>query len=243
MVGGTRFPQGPGSLQNTQGTQGVSTRFDPANPPPWLRGLMAVNPNLVRDLSADPGLRAFLEANKSSLVQWEKPPQGAVADKLTWPTWCHATTIVPAAVRDEEYIIVVARGSAYQNNGRVQLPLETGRTATSDGRIVFVGKTSDFLNTQQPADEGGHYPGAINVDIQLPVAGAPGENVSLAYARVKPDAQGRVHSFRSGWPDSFQGVTGGYSGRELPQVRVHGGRDQLADSPDGCSAVATASVI
>ena len=246
MVGGPRFPPGPSTFQNAhnaQNTQGVSTRFDPANPPAYLRGLMAVNPNLARDLAADPGLRAFLEANKSSLVQWEKPPQGMVADQLTWPTWCHATTIVPAAVRDEEYIIVVARGSAYQNQGRVQLPLENGRTGTSDGRIVFVGKTLDYLNTQQPADEGGHYPGAINIDIQLPVAGAPGENVSLAYARVRPDPQGRVHSSRSGWPDSFQGVYGGYSGRELPQVRVHGGKNQLADSPDGCGTAATASVI
>lgn len=237
MVGGVRFPPGSSPIQ------GVAPNFDPNAPPPYLRGLLAVNPNLARDLAADPGLRAFLDANKANLVQWEKPPQGSVADTLTWPVWCHATTIVPAAVRDQEYIMVVARGSAYQNNGRVQLPLQDGRAGSSDGRIVFVGKTSDFLNTQQPADENGHYPGAINIDIQLPVAGAQGENVSLAYCRVQPDSQGRVHGSRSGWPDSFQGVYGGYSGRELPQLRVHGGRNQLADSPDGCSAPATASVV
>jgi hypothetical protein len=237
MVGGVRFPFGP------TGAQVVAPSFDPNNPPPYLRGLMAVNPNLARDLAADPGLRLFLDVNKSSLVQWEKPPQGTAADTLTWPIWCHATTIVPAAVRDEEYIVVVARGTAYQNAGRVRLPLQDGKNASSDGRIVFVGKTADFLSTQQSADEGGHYPGAINIDIQLPVAGAPGEDVSLAYCRVKPDGQGRVHPHRSAWPDSFQGVYGGYSGRELPQVRVHGGRSQLADSPDGCSAAATASVI
>lgn len=239
MVGGVRFP--PGSFA----TQAVTPpfTFDANNPPPWLRGLLAANPNLARDLAADPGLRSFLEANKANLVQWEKPPQGTVADTLTWPTWCHATTIVPPAVRDEEYIIVVARGSAYQNQGRVQLPLQDGRTASSDGRIVFVGKTRDYLHTQVPADEGGHYPGAIDIDITLPVAGAPGEDVHLSYARVKPDAQGRVHSSRSGWPDSFQGVSGGYSGRELPQVRVRGGRQQVADSPDGCGTAATARVI
>ncbi len=174
MVGGVRFPPGPLS------SQGVTPSFDPSAPPPYLRGLLAVNPNLARDLAADPGLRAFLDANKASLVQWEKPPQGTVADQLTWPIWCHTTNIVPAAVRDEEYIVVVARGSAYTNNGRVQFPLQDGRfgppgarAGSSDGRIVFVGKTADFLGTQQPADENGHYPGAIDIDITLPRASPP----------------------------------------------------------------------
>lgn len=237
MVGGVRFPNSPFA------TLSVAPSFDAAAPPPYLRGLLAVNPNLARDLAADPGLRAFLDANKSSLVQWEKPPQGMVADQLTWPIWCHATTIVPAAVRDEEYVVIVARGSAYQNQGSVQLPLQDGRSGSSDGRIVFVGRTSDYLATQRPSDDNGHYPGAIEIDVQLPVAGAPGESVSLAYCRVKPDAQGRVHSNRSGWPDSFRGVFGGYSGRELPNVQVRGGRNQLATCPDDISKPARADLV
>lgn len=205
-----------------------------AGVPAWLGGLLAVNPKLAHDYKTDPGLRAFLDANKTNLVEWSSPPAGRVADSVTWETWCHATTNVPATVRDQEYIVVVARGSAYANANEVAFPLQNGRAASSDGRIAFVGRTADFLATQKPADENGHYPGAITVDISLPVAGSAGEKVSLAYCRVKPDASGRMHPSHSGWPDSFVGVFGGYSGREL-EVKLAGNRRQFAESPDGCS--------
>jgi hypothetical protein len=205
-----------------------------AGVPAWLGGLLAVNPKLASLYKSDPGLRAFLDANKDNLVEWTAPPAGRVADRVTWEVWCHATATVPAAVRDEEYIIVVARGTAYRNAGEVTFPLQNGRAASSDGRIVFVGKTADYLANQRPADEGGAYPGAIAVQIQLPVAGDAGESVSLAYCRAKPDANGRMHPSRSGWPDSFVGVFGGYSGREL-DIKVAGGRRQFADAPLGCS--------
>lgn len=210
--------------------------------PPYLRGLCAANPNLARDYANDPGLRAFIDANKSNLVQWEKPPAGTVSDQVNWQTWCHTTSIVPAAVRDEEYIMVVARGSAYENKGAVRIPLHDGSEASSSGRVVWVGKTKDLLHTQQKADEGGHYPGAITVDVALPVAGKAGEKVELCYARFKPDAQGRAHRSHSGWPDSFRGVSGGYSGRELT-LTLAGGRSQQVDSPDGCSQRSTARVV
>jgi hypothetical protein len=215
---------------------------DATTTPPYLRGLATVNPNLLRDYAADPGLRAFLDANRSSLVQWTTPPPGNVADKLNWETWCHTTNIVPAKVRDEEYIVVVARGSAYANNGRLRLPLHDGGEASSSGRIVWVGKTKDLLSTQKKADENGHYPGAITVDVTVPLAGKPGEKVELCYARVSPDNQGRMHRSHSGWPDSFQGVSGGYSGREL-SVTLAGGRTQQVDSPDGCSTRSVARLL
>jgi hypothetical protein len=210
--------------------------------PPYLRGLCAVNPHLAGDYASDPGLRAFLDGNKANLVQWEKPPPGTVADRVNWQTWCHTTSIVPAAVRDEEFIVVVARGSAYDNKGALRIPLQDGGEATASGRIVWVGKTKDLLHTQQKADEGGHYPGAITVDVALPVAGRPGERVELSYARLKPDAQGRAHRSHSGWPDSFRGVAGGYAGRELSLTLV-GGRQQQVDSPDGCSTRSTAQLV
>ena len=210
--------------------------------PPYLRGLAAVNPNLARDYNADPGLRTFLDANKANLVQWEKPPAGKVADTVNWETWCHTTNIVPAAVRDEEYIVVVGRGSAYANSGNIQFPLQNGGNATSDGRIIYVGKTKDYLATQQVADEKGHYPGAISVDINWPVAGTAGEKVSLSYARLKPDTQGRFHPYHSGWPDTFSGASGGYSGRELT-LTLAGGCKQQVDSPDGCSTRSTAKLV
>lgn len=210
--------------------------------PPYLRGLVAANPALAGHYGSDPGLRAFLDANKASLVQWEKPPAGTVADTVNWETWCHTTNVVPEAVRDEEFIVVVARGSAYQNNGRIKLPLHDGAEASAAGRIVYVGKTKDLLSTRKKADEGGHYPGAITVDVNWQVAGAAGEQVELSYARVKPDEQGRMHRSHSGWPDTFQGVHGGYSGRELT-LTLAGGRRQQVDSPDGTSIRSTACIV
>ncbi|OGQ09825.1 MAG: hypothetical protein A2138_19175 [Deltaproteobacteria bacterium RBG_16_71_12] len=221
-----------GPVRQATGGFNVAT-FDPNQPPPYLRGLLGANPSLAGDLVADVGLRAFVDANRSSLVQFEKPPPGTVADRVTWHTWCHATTIVPPAVRDEEYIVIVARGSAYQNAGQVQLPLQGGGTATSDGRIVWIGKTKDLLGSACPENDP-HYPGSMTVDVVLDVVGRPGEQIELAYARVKPDAQGRVHRSRSGWPDSFRGVFGGYSGREL-DLTLAGGRNQVVDAPDGLS--------
>jgi hypothetical protein len=223
---------------------GVAATIAQPAPSASLNGLCSVNPRLAADYKADPGLRAFIDANKDNLVEWTPVslPPGTVADRLTWETWCHATTIVPVAARDEEYIVVIARGTAYKNAAEVTFALQNGRTATSDGRIAFIGKTRDFLATQKVADEGGHYPGAITVDVKVPVAGAAGESVSLAYCRVKPDAQGRMHPHHSGWPDSFVGVSGGYAGRELT-VKVAGNRTQYAESPDGCSAECVARFV
>jgi hypothetical protein len=222
----------------TATTQVTAVAGDPNAIPVWLRPLAAAHANVKRDYAADAGLRAFLDVNKASVVQWENAPKGKVVDKATWETWCHTTTRVPAAVRDEEYIVVVARGSAYDNTGNVKLPLQNGGQASADGRIVFVGKTSDFLHTQQKADEGGGYPGAITVEIEFPVAGDLGENVELQYARVKPNAQGQLHSSESGWPDGWKGVYGGFSGRNTTATIV-GGRQEI-DCPDGTSTRATA---
>jgi hypothetical protein len=214
--------------------------------PPWLRPLFAVHPNLATDYAKDAGLRAFLDVNKASIVQSEKAPAGKIVDKATWTTWCHTTNIVPAVQRDQEYIVVIARGSAYANSGSVKLPLQGGGEATGQGRIVFVGKTADFLASQEKADEGGSYPGAICIDIAFPVAGDPGEAVELSYSRVKPDAQGRLHSSQSGWADGLSGVYGGFSGRNTtltvstdPKVA----RAQEIDCPNGTSIRATSTLV
>ncbi|HEY1100738.1 MAG TPA: hypothetical protein VGF99_17495, partial [Myxococcota bacterium] len=195
-------------FSNTVGaTNGVSTAGTGGAIPAHLAGLVAVNPKLAEYYKADAGLRALLDHNKANLVEFgNQPPAGKVADKVTWETWCHATSIVPAHVRDEEYVVIVARGTAYKNPNDIQIPLQNGKNATSDGRIVYVGKTKDLLGTQKKADENGHYPGAITVDVSIPVAGAAGEKVSLAYARISPNAAGQSHPSHSGWPDSFEGV-------------------------------------
>lgn len=231
----------PGSTPLTN-VNAVNTAPATGEIPAYLRPLVALNPNLPTYYAQDPGLRAFLDANKANIVQWEKPPAGKVADSVNMETWCHTTTIVPAKVRDQEYIIGVARGSAYANAGQVKFPLNNGQFATSEGRINFVGKTKDYLATQKVADEHGHYPGAITVDIKFPLAGKPGENISFAYCRVQPDEKGQFHPSFSGWPDSFKGVWGGYSGRELDWT-VQGGKKVQVDSPDGCSERSTGKVV
>lgn len=226
--------------QNTAVAATTNTGGAPAVPT-WLAGLVAVHPAIADHYKKDPGLRAFLDANRANLVD-SGLPAGAVKDSVTWETWCHATSNVPVAERDQEYVVVVARGSAYKNQNEVQFPLQNGKTASSDGRIVFIAKTSDLLHTQKDADEGGHYKGAITVDVTIPVGGAAGEKVSLAYCRVRPDAKGAVHPHHSGWPDSFSGVMGGYSGREL-EMKVSGGRRQFVESVDGCSTTSSAKLL
>ena len=228
----------------TTATRAVGTPAGAA-PPAYLAGLLAANPNLARDLKADPGLRTFLEHNKANIVEFGgQPPAGKVADTVTWETWCHTTTIVPANVRDEEYIVIVARGSAYKNAAEVEFPLTNGKTAHTDGRIVYVGKTKDLLGTQKKADENGHYPGAITVDVTMQIAGTPGEKISLAYSRVTPNANGAVNGSQSGWPPSVEGggVWSGFAGREL-DVKLAGGRKQFAESPDGCSTMGVAKLV
>jgi len=230
-------------LNGQVGSVGAAGNSSSAAIPAHIAGLVALNPKLADNYRNDPGLRALLDLNKANLVEFgNQPPAGKVADKVTWETWCHATSIVPVALRDEEYVVVVARGTAYKNPDDIKIPLNTGKNATSDGRIVYVAKTKDLLGTQKSADEGGHYKGAITVDVTIPVAGVAGEKVSLAYARISPNAAGQSHSSHSGWPDSFEGVWGGYSGREL-DVTVAGNRKQMAESPDGCSAMSQAKLV
>lgn len=199
--------------------------FDASNPPAHLKPLLAMNPKLARDLVQDPGLRAFLERNRDRLVSASTGTSPShVRDDVTLDTWCHSTSIVPPAVRDEEYIMVVARGSAYAGAaGDIEIPLDDGKLATTDGRIVWMGKTKDLLATFVP-DTDGHYPGSGAVSIELPVHGAKGERVALTYCRFKPDAQGRASPRHAAWPDTFRGVYGGYAGRDQKVVIAGGAR-------------------
>lgn len=200
--------------------------FDASNPPAHLRPLLAMNPTLARDLVTDPGLRAFLHRNRDHLVNPAHVASQHVKDDVTLDTWCHSTSIVPPSVRDEEYIMVVARGSAYPTTGDVEIPLDDGKLATTDGRILWIGKTKDLLATFV-ADTDGHYPGSGAVSVQLPVHGNKGERVALTYCRFKPDAQGRASPRHAAWPDTFRGVFGGYSGRDQKLVVTGGARPHL----------------
>lgn len=208
--------------------QSANVSFDASNPPAHLKPLLALNAKLARDLVQDPGLRAFLERNRDHLVTAVTGTgAGHVKDEVTLDTWCHSTSIVPPAVRDEEYIMVVARGSAYATTGDIEIPLDNDTVATTDGRILWIGKTKDLLATFV-ADTDGHYPGSGAVSIDLPVFGAKGERVALSYCRFKPDAQGRASPRQAAWPDTFRGVYGGYSGRDQKLVIAGGARTHLA---------------
>jgi hypothetical protein len=209
-------------------TPSAQVSFDASNPPAHLKPLLAMNPKLARDLVSDPGLRAFLDRNRAQLVtDLAEIPGARVKDDVTLDTWCHGTNIVPASARDEEYIMVVARGSAYASAaGDIEIPLDSGSVATTDGRIVWMGKTKDLLATFV-ADTDGHYPGSGAVSIELPVFGAKGERVALTYCRFKPDAQGRASPRQAAWPDTFRGVFGGYAGRDQKLVIAGGARPHL----------------
>ena len=193
-----------------------------------LAGLCAMNPLLKGHIDTDPGLKAFLDKNAGALISFSpsSPPPRSVRTDVDFESWCHGTQIVAPALRDEEYIVVVARGSAYQAGKQIEIPLTNGGKGTSDGVIAFVGKTKDYLATFVP-DNDHHYPGSGGVKCQFPVFGAPGEKVELTYCRIKPDAQGRAHANHSAWPDSFHGVFGGYAGRDREVLTVSGGTVQL----------------
>ena len=215
--------------QTVTQTLGSSTSFDASNPPAHLKGLLALNPKLAQHLVSDPGLRAFLELNKDKLVG-AAPPAGALKDDVKLDTWCHGTGTVSAAVRDEEYIVVVARGSAYPTTGNIEFPLQGSGKGTSDGRILYVCKTKDVMNTFV-ADDKTHYPGSGAVSIDLPAYGKKGERVELTYCRIKPDAQGRAHAHHAAWPDTFDGVYGGFSGRDQ-ELSIKGGGKLHLECPE-----------
>jgi hypothetical protein len=197
-----------------------------------LGRLYAVNPKLEGQLKADPGMRAFLEANKDAIVAFDPAhaPTGAVRTHVDVDTWTHATSIVPPRVRDEEWIVVVLRGSAYEGKKNIEIPLQGGGKGTSDGVIAFVGRSGDYQHTFVD-DKDAHYPGAGSITFPLAVFGKAGEKVEVSYCRIKPDAQGRAHPQHAAWPDSFDGVYGGYDGRDRSVTIQPGGKVRLKN-PD-----------
>lgn len=217
----------PGTGTSTNAVSNNAGGGAAANP---LARLYALNPKLEGQVKADPGLRAFLEKNAGAIANVDTPPPGSVKSTVSFDTWTHATSIVPPAIRDEEYIVVVARGSAYQGKQDVEIPLQGGGKGTSDGVIAYVGRSGDYVGTFVD-DNDNHYPGAGTITFGLPVHGKPGEKVELTYCRIKPDAQGKAHPSRAAWPDSFDGVYGGYAGRDR-SVTVQAGAALKLKNPD-----------
>jgi hypothetical protein len=153
-----------------------------------------------------------------------------VKTAVTFDSWTHATSIVPPSIRDEEFIVVIARGSAYRGQQKVQIPLTDGGMGSSDGVIAYVGRSGDYQHTFVD-DNDSHYPGAGSITFGLPVVGKPGEQVELTYCRIRPDAQGRAHPHHAAWPDSFDGVFGGYAGRDR-SVTIQAGATLRLKNPD-----------
>ncbi len=199
----------PGSPVSAVSTAPAAAHADP------LQRLFALNPKLEAQVKADPGLRAFLTRNKDVIatVDPQHPPAGAVKTDVKFESWTHATSIVPPSIRDEEFIVVIARGSAYQGKKNVEIPLQGGGMGTSDGVIAYVGRSGDYQHTFVDDNEKS-YPGSGAITFALPVVGKPGEKLELTYCRIKPDAAGKAHPHHAAWPDSFDGVYGGYSGRD-----------------------------
>lgn len=211
------------------GAIGAATNAAPTDA---LSRLYALNPKLEAQAKADPGLKAFLTRNVGALatVDTQQPPAGSVKTQLKFDSWTHATSIVQPSIRDEEYIVVVARGSAYGSNQKVQIPLQGGGLGTSEGSIVYVGRSGDYQGTFVD-DKDAHYPGAGSISFALPVVGKPAEKVELSYCRIKPDAKGNSHPHHAAWPDSFEGVYGGYAGRDR-SVTIKAGAAVHLKNPD-----------
>jgi hypothetical protein len=212
------------TVNNNLRTGGVASPSTSAATQSPLARLYALNGKLESQVKADPGLRTFLERNKDAIVSFDasRPPAGAVRTDVRFDTWTHATSTVPPRERDEEYIVVIARGTAYRGTKDVEIPLQGGGKGTTDGMIAYVGRSGDYLNTFVD-DKDPHYPGAGAIHFPLPVFGKPGESVELTYCRFKPDPQGRAHPSHAAWPDSFDGVYGGYAGRDRTLTIKPGG--------------------
>lgn len=216
----------PGQRAAAVQNNAAATSTDP------LQRLYALNPKLEGQVKADAGLRSFLEKNKNVIysVDLQNPPAGAVKTQVKFDSWAHSTSIVPPAIRDEEYIVVIARGSAYAGKQKVEIPLQGGGKGTSDGVIAYVGRSGDY-NATFVDDNDKHYPGAGSLSFNLPVVGKPGEKVELTYCRIKPNPQGLSSPHHAAWPDSFDGVYGGYAGRDRT-VTVQAGASLHLKNPD-----------
>lgn len=224
----TTIPPNRAGSPSISGTGAVTAGGAAASDP--LQRLYALNPKLAGQVAKDPGLKAFLEKNKNVVANIDSPPPGSVKAQISFDTWTHSTQIVPPAIRDEEFIVVIARGSAYQGKQQVEIPLQGGGKGTSDGVIAYVGRSGDYVGTFVD-DNDKSFPGAGTITFGLPVVGKPGEKIELTYCRIKPDAQGQAHPSRAAWPDSFDGVYGGYAGRDR-EVVVQAGATIKLKNPD-----------
>jgi hypothetical protein len=183
-----------------------------------FEGLLATNPKLADQLKTHPGLKKLLDDNKDAISRQVAPAAGQVRAEMTDVTWTHTTSIVPPKVRDEEFIFVVAQGSAYKGN--VNLPLTDGKKVEMDGQIVFVGRTGDFPwqsevdranKATDPKDkaerlkEERSYPGSGYSTIQYPLYGKPGEDVTISYVRFNPTQDGKVNPREAAWAPTSKG--------------------------------------
>jgi hypothetical protein len=185
-------------------------------------------------LQRKPGLRVFLDLNKDAIFSPQRLQPGHQIMPVAWEGWGHST--VPDDVRKEEISIVVARtGDA--SSPRVKVPLQNGKTVELPPgyQIVYVGREGDHPRMKEKGG-GSQY-------LQMfDVAGKPGDKLQLAYMRVDPDAQGRMHPHHSGWPDARLGgndpswpqeLTGYYPGGRNELVTIQAGPEPaLIRAPD-----------
>jgi hypothetical protein len=190
------------------------------NLPAHFDALVSVNPKLAAQLKSHAGLRKLFDDNKDAISKTIAPGAGQVRADMTDVTWTHTTSIVPPKVRDEEFIVVVAQGSAYKSAG-FDIPLSDGRSSVHmDGQVVFAGRTGDFpwvsekdmaAKATDPKDkaerltEESHYPGSGYTTVGYPLFGKPGEDVTISYVRFNPDAQGRVNGREAAWAPTSKG--------------------------------------
>jgi hypothetical protein len=179
-------------------------------------------------LQRKPGLKKFLELNKDAIFNPQQLKPGQQLMSVAWEGWGHFS--VADKERKEEISLVIAKtGDA--STPRIQVPLSNGKTIQLPPgyQIVYAGREGDH---QRYFEKGG---GSQYMQM-FDVAGKPGEKLQLAYLRIDPDANGKMHPMYSGWPDSRLGggepawpsdLTGAYPGGRNEVVTVKPGSEPV----------------
>jgi hypothetical protein len=181
----------------------------PGSDGPNLAPLVALNSNLPADMSRFPGLRTFLTQNAGAIAGGSPPPK-SVSTNFDVQYWAWEGD--DEKKLRNEFVVVLAEGSAYGGRGGSKVTFRTHDDSGNDaGTKVIPGKIVDVFNFQdlppQVSSDGAGAEGYRS----LKLSGRQGEKVKFRFVKVAFDSAGRADEYKSGWTDATGGA---YSGRE-----------------------------
>jgi hypothetical protein len=179
------------------------------NDGPNLAPLVALNPNLPKDLARFPGMRAFLNQNSGAIFSG-LPPAKSVSTNFNVQYWAWEGD--DEKKLRNEFVVVLAEGSAYGGRGGSKVTFGTHDDSGNDAsRKVIPGRIVDIFNFQDlPPQFSSDGAGAEGYRA-LKLYGRQGEKVKFRFVKVAFDSAGRADEYKSGWTDATGGA---YSGRE-----------------------------